>query len=1092
MSLIDNVERTLQTALTNSLQTAISVDIAVGFFYLSGFTVLAEQLRDKHVRVLVGMEIDPNAVPELAQLARDDDVELTPWQPRKPTTSLTALRDNYLAALVGFINDSDVFDDATTAEAFDIFMEKIADGSLEIRKTIRPDHAKFYLVHNRADVAQNGDFPGTVFMGSSNFTYRGLVGQGELNDSFRDKSRFDEYQGRFESSWQDSVSISIADQHTKDRFIQDLKPRVWRFVTPKPYAIYIRVLHEVFGGEDAAALLTPAAITKRRFADLVYQLDAVRATIDRLNTYDGVILADVVGLGKSIIASTVARNLDMRTVIVAPPHLIPQWDEYKEEFGIRGSKVFSSGNIKELYERYLVAPEPLLLILDEAHRFRNEDTGDYRMLHQLCRSHPENKIMLLTATPFHNDPKDVFALIKLFQTPGRATIRSIDNLSLRFRDLIVRYANLRRDMPKTRDRKAVEREANEIAAEQRRLIEMVVVRRSRLDLERITRYRDDLARQGFEFAEVVGPELLEYDLGPLFELYVRTLDRITGGEGAEAFIGARYQPANYLTDRDQFLKEFGGDLGEQDLRTAQTNLAQFMRRLLVMRFESSKAAFRATLRNMIEANQLIEDWWTKLGKVPIMKRGVLPDPGEFTAEDGNADKDAIDEELESLRERKGLVAIDTKWINPRFLKDVRQDRELLSAIYREWFEDASIADLDPKLEGLSGELARLVTERPDRKVVVFSAYADTVRYLELQLQARGHRRVVGYTAADGIAKQRAIRANFDASVSTDRQSDDYDILIATDALSEGYNLNRAGIVINYDIPYNPTRVIQRIGRINRINRRVFESLFVYNFFPTALGELETRIRQISTLKIKLFNAVVGSDTRTLTQDEELVSFFKDEYYRASREGDAPSWDAEHREAYDRAREDPGLLEEALGIPRRSRIRRHRSGASRAVVFGKKGGQVVFTVASRSGEPSVASVERALPLFAAEPSEEGAEVNASFADVFRLAKDRLFARSELPSVKGRRARAIKALTALAATFPESQTYCKDLINIIKNLDDVSDGTLKDVAELDLRDCAGAYQELQSIVPAVFMRNVFDRADRERSERELLLFAEEFSE
>jgi superfamily II DNA or RNA helicase/HKD family nuclease len=1092
LSLIDNVGRTLRTSLANALQAADRIDIAVGFFYLSGFAVLAEQLRDKHVRVLVGMEIDPTAIPELAQLARNEDVELTPWQPRRPTTSLTALHDNYVEALVGFINDSDIFDATATTSALDLFIEKIENGSLEIRKTIKPEHAKYYVVRNRREFSQSGDFPGTVFMGSSNFTYRGLVGQGELNDSFRDKSRFDEYALRFESMWSSSTSISIADQHTRVRFLSDLKPRIWRFVTPTPYSIYVRVLHEVFGGEQAETLLTPAAITKNRFTDLAYQLDAIRATINRLRTYDGVILADVVGLGKSIIASAVARNLDMRTVIICPPHLIPQWDEYKEEFGIRGSKVFSSGNIREIHARYAVAPEPLLLLIDEAHRFRNEDTLDYRLLHQLCRSHPENKVVLLTATPFHNDPKDVFALLKLFQTPGQATIRSIDNLSLRFRDLIVRYANLRRDLSKGHDRVSADREADAIAAEQRRLIEMVVIRRSRLDLERITRYREDLAQQGFEFAKVIGPELLEYDLGRLKGLYVRTLDRITGETDGDALIGARYQPANYLTNRAEFIKQLGSHLGEQDLKTAQTNLAKFMRRLLVMRFESSMQAFRATLENMIDANQLVEDWWVKLGKVPIMKKTGLPDPDDFRGEDGELPAEGLEQELQDLRDRKGLIAVDTKWLDARFLRDVRHDKELLTAIHREWFEDETVARVDPKLDGLSAELRRLLSESPERKIVVFSAYADTVRYLERELRRLGHSRVVGYTAADGVARQRVVRANFDASLAGEQQASEYDIVVATDALSEGYNLNRAGIVINYDIPYNPTRVIQRVGRINRINKRMFESLFIYNFFPTALGEAETHIRQISTLKIKLFNAVIGSDTRTLTKDEELLSFFQAEYERAEREGDELSWDADHREAYDRARRRPGVLEAALKVPRRSRIKRQQSKGAGAVVFGKKGSQVVFTVTDNIGETSTTSVERALPLFAAEPTELAAPVDASFIDVFGVAKERLFAKHELAPIKGRRARAVKVLMALGSALPESQTYCKDLVTVIKTLDDLSDGTLKDIAELDLRELTAAFQQLQTHVPPQFVKNVFDRAERERGERELILFAEEFAQ
>ncbi|HYT42432.1 MAG TPA: AAA family ATPase, partial [Methylomirabilota bacterium] len=134
------------------------------------------------------------------------------------------------------------------------------------------------------------------------------------------------------------------------------------------------------------------------YTDLEYQIDAIKMVMDKLNKYNGAILADVVGLGKSIIASAVARNMDIKTVIIAPPHLIPQWEEYKEEFGIRGSKVYSAGKIAEVYQRYHDAHEPMLLILDEAHRYRNEDTSDFKLLHQVCRSHPQNKILLPSPT----------------------------------------------------------------------------------------------------------------------------------------------------------------------------------------------------------------------------------------------------------------------------------------------------------------------------------------------------------------------------------------------------------------------------------------------------------------------------------------------------------------------------------------------------------------------------------------------------------------------------------------------------------------------------------------------------------------------
>ncbi|MCL4417489.1 MAG: phospholipase D-like domain-containing protein, partial [Actinobacteria bacterium] len=214
MTLIDNRNQTLQQSLKNALESADKVDIAVGFFYFSGFQALFEQLKDKKVRILVGLEVDPQLVSQIAQYAKDGDEDLSRWQPRRPTTSRTALKLNYIDSFVGFMNDSDIFDNEKSNEVFDLYIEKIKNGSLEIRKTVEGYHGKFYISHNKKESSQNGDFPGTVFMGSSNLTYRGLIGQGELNDASREKAKFEEYQKEFELMWDESHSISIADANT--------------------------------------------------------------------------------------------------------------------------------------------------------------------------------------------------------------------------------------------------------------------------------------------------------------------------------------------------------------------------------------------------------------------------------------------------------------------------------------------------------------------------------------------------------------------------------------------------------------------------------------------------------------------------------------------------------------------------------------------------------------------------------------------------------------------------------------------------------------------------------------------------------------
>ncbi len=1093
MPIIDNENKTLHEALQNSLSTADRVDIAVGYFFFSGFEALAKELESKKIRILVGLDLDPKLIPEITQLSREEDFDLTRARTMPTTTySHTALQRDYMDALVGFINDSDVFDHEESVKAFNLFVKKIEDGTLEIRKTLRDYHGKMYLLHNKEGFSQGGDFPGTAFIGSNNFTYKGLIGQGELAASTRESNEFREYQQKFETLWSDSESICIVDIHRKEEFLKELKSKIWQFATPSPYEVYIRVLDEMFKSEEKDGIQTPGAITNGLYTDLEYQVDAIKMVMDRLDKYDGAILADVVGLGKSVIASAVARNIDLNTVIIAPPHLKSQWEDYKEFFGIRGSVVFSSGKIRDVYERYKETREPFLLILDEAHRFRNEDTTDYKYLHQVCRSHPDNKVLLLTATPFNNDPKDVFALIKLFQTPGQSTIRSVDNLSIRYRELIQRYKTLRRQIRKNADQDYIDKEAEEIAKEQRRLIESVIIRRSRLDLKHITRYREDLERQGIAFAEIVGPELLEYDLGLLSDLYIETLDLLTKEDGG--FIGARYKPTSpeYMNEENQqiFFKKYKEDFDDiEDLRIAQTNLSKFMKRLLVMRFESSKAAFKSTLENMIEANNIIVNWWEVRGVVPVFKKGDLPDPTEYEEDVFGAD--AFEKELEDLRGR-GLIEIDKELIEPIFIEHVRHDIELLKSIYARWFDNPALEDLDPKLDNVMEKIESSLKERSDRKIVIFSMYKDTVDYLYEQLQTRGLSRIMKYTANESNdTYKELVKANFDASYPEEKQKDEYDVLVATDALSEGFNLHRAGIIINYDIPYNPTRVIQRVGRINRINKKVFDHLYVYNSFPTIIGEESTRIKSISTLKIKLINAVVGSDTKTLTSDEELRSFFKDEFDAAEQENEQISWDTEHIENYEQAKKEFNLMEKVRSLPRRARIKRFDQPKKGVLVFGKKGENSIFTYGEDKDQVKVVSSEYALPLFFAKKNEVSASVDGDFHESFKCAKEKLFEKPQLPKIQGRRAEAIKVLELIANELPQSKEYCNDIQTIIRVYDDINEGTLKDISKINLKDLNMAYEDLKKIVPRSYIDNIFLKAEKRDQAEELLLFAEQLT-
>lgn len=1097
MGLIDNKEKTLQEALKNALPNVERVDILTAYFYFSGFSALADELKDKKIRILVGKAIDPAAIDDLSSAMKiDPNVGLDTFQSRNHLSlTRTQKKNQYTESFITLFNKSalsESFDGTEDQRMQKIFEDKLRDGSLEIRMTNEQNHAKAYVLTNKPEFSQGGDYKGNVFAGSNNFTYNGLVGQGELAMSFRDNEKYDELQNHFNNLWNDSNAIDIQVQDTpdtEDSFLNQIQKKLWIHATPDPYKIFVRVLHELYAEVEDEDVKSPASITGGKFSNLKYQIDAIRAGINCVNKNNGVIIADVVGLGKSVIASAVAHNLEMSTIIITPPHLKSQWQDYATRFKIPGAHVESGGKIQYLHDRYAKDSEPKLYIIDEAHHYRNELTDDYQWLHQLTRSHPDNKVLLLTATPYNNRPQDLFAMVKLFQTPSRSTINSVDNLGLRFDDLIVQYRKLEK-VGKKNLTEEVKAELQKLSNELRLLIEPVVIRRSRIDLKEIKEYADDLKNQNIEFPEVVGPELVEYDLGSIRQLYADTLEKLTDSDNG--FNGARYQSASYIKDRDEFLEKYGKFFDDLDLKTAQSNLAFFMRRLLVQRFESSKYAFQSTLNNMIHSHEIILKWWDK-GYVPIRKKEDLVDPDEleeFDSIDEINDLIESGEEIDIEAIKKVALPIPKEIFEDNFALVVRSDLELLQRIKQEWFSDG-LTGSDPKQERTEEKLRELLNENPERKIVIFSGYADTAEYVARSLREHGFERTLLYTGSSSNELKKVVSENFDASYDGD-QKNEYDIIVATDALSEGFNLHRAGIIINYDIPYNPTRVVQRIGRINRINQKMFDSIYIYNFFPTDVGEDIANVKGISTLKMLLINNIVGSDTRTLTPDEDLKSYFKSTYKDADEASNERSWDNEYRNIYNSIKHDYSILKEVQEIPERTRIVRDGRSENVSISFAKRGNGVLFALAGEHDqEAAIVSPEFVLPHFKADQSEKAHEGDAQLDKKFEILRKRITAPHPLPKIQGRRADALKIVEALKEAYAPERDYLFDLYDAIREFDDLSNGELKHISQLRLDgdNLDATVQELKQKFSSHYLNVIKQKAEAIDSVSEIIMFTED---
>lgn len=1079
---ITNEEVLMSEIVEDIIPSTKNLYFLVGFFYFSGFERLYKSIQDKHLRILIGMAVEKdifNKVKQYEILAENSN-------------SRGEIKEDFYNSLVEIFNETDFFDSEEKTEAFRVFLEKIQDGSLEIKKTLHPNHAKLYLFENSDEHNQGGSFPGTLITGSSNLSISGLESRNEVNIVSRENHFYDEGKELFDKLWE--TAVDVVSDSTKDEFWIKVIKKIWFEKLPKPYLVYLRVLDEYFSTKTDARLRLPSEITDGQYIDLKYQIEAIQRAIQVIKKHNGVLIADVVGLGKSIIASVIAHNLNYKTVIIAPPHLKHQWEDYRYDFNYN-AKVYSSGKIEQALEEN-DDDEEKLIIIDEAHKYRNEKTIDYGHLHRLCQG---NKVALLTATPFNNKPQDIFAMIKLFQIPSRSTIQTVDNLSHQFRYLIREYKNIQKEQKeKSTPEHELKKRIEAVAKHIRDILDPLVIRRSRIDLEEIDEYWNDLQKQDITFPEVLPPELLSYDLEELTDTYEETLFKIAPpNEGG--FIGARYKPATYLKNPDEHAKQIKKEFGDTNLFTqSQINLAKFMKRLLVSRFESSVFAFRSTLNSMIQSSETVLRWYNELGKVPIYKKGTLPDIDSLNAASGeDIDPELrdilLEEELEEDR-AKGLYPLPAEDLEEQFLTDITADIELLTSIRDEWFEDNPKSDdsiyRDPKLDSIRKELQLKLTSEPTRKIVIFSEYADTVNHLYKNL--KDDLSIFRYTSKYSTkTNKRIIRQNFDAGVKN--QKDTYDVLVATDAISEGVNLNRAGLVINYDIPYNPTRIIQRVGRINRVNKKVFEELYIYNFFPTATGESEIRKKEITTLKMQMIQAILGEDTRVLTPEGDIQSYFREQYRKEWQAQEEKSWDTDYRKELNRIeRDQPDLIEHARQIPKRTRIgRTEKKDQSGVILYGKKAGESAFKIGAGPDAENVSAVgvESAFALFQAKPEEDAQEVSESFEQIYQNVKTHLFTRRERVRKDQGIVQALEMIKALKQVKPEHGDYLKDLEMMISELDALPDRFAKQVRGIDSENLDKDIQALKKEVPHSYLIKTIRRARSIAEGEETIILAEE---
>ena len=815
------------------------LDIASGYFNVAGFLQVADVIESRPAfRLLIGAE------PEGTLRAEPDGRPLA-TEARRGLEDLERQLSNERDALPFSLQ---------AAEDVLRLARLLGREEVEVRRYLeRFLHGKAYLFRGQGVIA-----------GSANFTYGGLVHNRELAIAQYQPNVIAEAEAWFDALWEEG-------QDYRDRLIEIVTAR--EIDTWTPHDIYLRTLLELYRDElgllgededdDGYTPGQPGGVTLVDF-----QRHGFRRALRIIERFDGVLIGDGVGLGKSFVGSELLDHYvnkeGLRALVIVPAALRDSfWERHLQERRIAG-QVVSYQQLAS--ERQLGGDRDVLqlskdayrfVLVDEAHAFRNPDTDQYRALSRLMGG-ARKKLCLMTATPVNNSIRDLYHQLMLF---ARHTARfkdiGIPDLNAYFRDA------------------EEAAESGDSSSAMFKLIDATSVRRTRHFIQ--THYPNaQLDGEPIRFPEARLKTKL-YELDDAFPgLFGKVRDDI------DALTLARYQPDNYRLD-------------EQVDRRAQA-LAGILRTGLLKRFESSVHAFRLTLDTMIDA---CERFTAELDADRVLTPGAhLPRGGE--ADDPAGLARGLGEASSSLAEYR---ADDLR-------SDVEQDAEILRGL-REVVASATIYN-DPKLDALS-EL--LTEELGPEKAIIFSYYADTAYWIEQALVADGedgHRRfgdrrwVVVTGAGDESPAERLRRVHQFSPETTAQEAgsaavsaeDEKDLLIATDVLSEGQNLQQARYIINYDMPWNPMRLVQRNGRIDRLNSPFAgEEIYLYNLFPA--GELDGVLNLYEKLlrKITHANISVGMEAPVFEEAAATERNFADtaEQIRGIAEEDTGILDAAEAE-----------------------------------------------------------------------------------------------------------------------------------------------------------------------------------------------------
>ena len=773
-------------------------------------------------------------------------------------------------------------------------------------------------------------------VGSSNFTKKGLLGNAELNYLETDPARItarpthgSNAKGHicwFEEKWKLSKEWTqeFLEQIIKKSpiYIDIQKNTAQEF---SPYEQYIKLLQLQFGdvvdknlGQEIESYLPP------KVHKLDYQIEAVKRCISIMHEHGGFMLADVVGLGKTIIGTLIIKRFlslpendgrERKVLIITPPAIQSGWkktiamfDKDSDEKIAPYIDFITTGRIANITEEddweendddsadsgefvgTLQDKNYGFIVIDESHKFRNSTTFMYRSLDELIIKIGSNTgvypyIGLLSATPQNNRPNDLKNQIYLFErNRNDSTLKKAEsgNIEKFFADvnreydlLINNRSNITEEERKQR-LEAVSKKLRDC------VLSDILERRTRTDVEKY--YKEDVESQGLVFPKIVGPNTLKYIMDDeLAQLFSDTMTIIAPNQNERLLTNewlkySRYRAIEYFVDPANEQKHTGrGNRGVNDVAR---QMATIMQILLVKRLESSFTAFTQSLFNLRRYTENMIRMWENntIFVCPQINVNQELDYEAKTKKRGG--KVSFNDCVEEIRvkiqkltnqgrnERGQNAEYKRNDFKEEYYSQLKEDYNLISNLCDRWAKNSQDPKFDAFKENIKPELFN-PEKNTSGKLVIFSEAIDTVQALARAVKAKGYKPLV-ITAANRDEMEKTIEENFDANYEGEWK-DEYNVIITTEVLAEGVNLHRANVILNYDTPWNSTRLMQRIGRVNRIGSKE-PFVYVYNFMPSAEGDAQIELVRKAHTKLQSFHILFGEDSKIFSDEESVVHY----------------------------------------------------------------------------------------------------------------------------------------------------------------------------------------------------------------------------